>query len=306
MGERELRVMAVMPHQDDLEFTAGGTFALLRKALGDGVALHVLCTSRGASGHHEMSPDEIFVRRQAEAEASAAKVGATYECLRQLDGTHAAMQVLVDRNLLGGLWNAMRAFAPDVVFCPPVVSDPLAGVHVDHVHTAQAVRLTAYQLCAPHAYPTMDRPREARGRIPLIINVDDTYACERRFHVRQEITEVYERKLEMALCHRSQIFEWLPWAGGIEGEYTAEDFAAEFRRRHEGANARYGREDGVCSEYFRVTRWGRAPAEGELERVFPRMMENHYRAADEPGDSDIGGGRLRGKGSAADMTGADE
>lgn len=290
MSEATLRVMAVMPHQDDFEFTCGGTFALLRKTLGDEAVLHLLCTSRGASGHHEMSPDETFARRQGEAEESAAKIGATYECLRQLDGSHLERQVFINKNMLGGLWNAIRKFAPDVLFCPPVVTDPLAGVHVDHVNTAQAVRLVAYQICAPSAYPVMTGGRQGGAQIPLIINVDDTYACERQFHVRQEITDVYEKKFEMALCHRSQIFEWLPWVGGFEGEYTEENFVEEFRRRHEGANQRFGCEDGVSSEYFRITRWGRAPEEGELARIFPRMMKNNYSAADGPPDSDIGGG----------------
>lgn len=271
---KPLRVMAVMPHPDDFEITAGGTFALLRNVLGDRVALHVLCMSRGAAGHHKMSPDETFAVRRREAAESASLIGATCEFLTQLDGSHVTMQVLVTRNLLGGLWNAIRAFEPDVVFSPPLVGDPLAGVHVDHLNTAHAVRMVAYQLCAPHSYPTVRGPEKQRVWIPLILNVDDRYAGGGGFHVRQEITEVYDTKLKMAICHRSQMLEWLPWAKGHEGPYSVDDFRRDFRARHDSANERYGCNDGILSEYFQVTRWGRAPQPDELDRLFTHMIEN--------------------------------
>lgn len=287
MSDGRLRVMAIMAHQDDFEVTAGGTFALLRKSLGDDVDLHVLATSRGAAGHHEMTTDESFAIRQREASEGAALVGATYECLKQLDGSHVEIQVLINRSVLGGLWNAIRAFEPDVIFTHSVVADPLAGVHVDHINTARAVRLVAYQICAPNAYPTMNAPRRQRVHIPLIINVDDSYACERSFHIRQDIREVYETKEKMAMCHKSQILEWLPWTGGHTGPYTTEDFRREFRLRHERLNERYDRSDGVYCEYFQVTRWGRAPKEGELERLFPAMIENNYGKEDTRPDTEM-------------------
>ena len=65
------------------------------------------------SGHHEMSCDETVRRR--EGEASAATVGAEYENLRRLDGTRVPAQLFCDRNMPGGLRNAIRAFAPDCI-----------------------------------------------------------------------------------------------------------------------------------------------------------------------------------------------
>ena len=120
-----LRVMSIMAHQDDFEFTAGGLFALLRKRYGEQIRLKILATTRGASGHHEMSLEDTFRRRDAEARRSAAVIGAEYECLTGLDGAHLPGQVFIDHNTLGGLWNAIRAFEPDFIFCPPVIEDPL-------------------------------------------------------------------------------------------------------------------------------------------------------------------------------------
>jgi LmbE family N-acetylglucosaminyl deacetylase len=263
--------MSIMAHQDDFEFNAGGTFALLRQSHGSDVRMKIMATSRGASGHHEMTPDQTFHRRHEEATAAAKLIGAEYECLRCLDGSHVPAQVLVDRNLLGGLWNAIRAFEPHVIFCPPVTRDPLAGIHVDHEGTAWAVRMVAYQLVAPNAYPTMNGPVKLRVVKPLIINVDDPYASEGQFHVRQDITETYELKQQMGLCHRSQVFEWLPWSGDRPAP-SEQQWRESFLARHMQINQRYGQQDTTVSEFFRITRWGRSPLPGELERLFPRMM----------------------------------
>ena len=273
---RAMRVMSIMAHQDDFEFNAGGTFALLRQTYGDGVDLRILATTRGASGHHEMSIEETFRRRDAEARASAAVIGAEYECLTCLDGSHLHGQLFIDRNVCGGLWNAIRRYEPDVVFCPPVASDPLAGIHIDHENTARAIRMVAYQLIVPNAFPTMDGPVKKRFRQPVIINVDDGYSAEGLFHIRQDITDAYDKKCQMSLCHESQVFEWLPWTRGHEQPLTRQQWEEHFEARHQRTNARYEQTDGKLSEYFRVTRWARKPEAGELERIFPKMLVNQY------------------------------
>lgn len=269
---KPLRVLSVMAHQDDFEFNLGGTFALLRETLGENVQLRVLTTSNGASGHHLMTAEETFARRSREASESAALVGADYRCLRTLDGEVVGDgQVLISRELLGGLWNEIRRFRADVVFCPPIVTDPLAGVHIDHEQTAIAVRYVAYQLSVPRAYPSWGEI-DMEYRTPLIINVDDAYNRSSQADVRQDISSVYDLKVQMSLCHRSQVLEWLPFVNG-EGEITEDDWKRRFAARHADVNRRYNAADETPSEYFRITRWGRAPREGELEKLFPRAFQ---------------------------------
>ena len=268
MTDSPLRVMSIMAHQDDFEFNLGGTFALLRRRYGDGVRLKILCTTRGASGHHEMSLEETFRRREAEARESAAKIGAEYECLRQLDGSYVHVQAMIDRNFLGGLWNAIRDFEPDAIFCPPVADDPLAGVHIDHLHTAQAVRLVAYQLLVPHAYPTMSGPPKQRIARPVVINVHDPYLSTTRFDAAVDVSEVFDEKTEMALCHRSQVFEWLPWVGG-EDPPDPEVWRETFIDRMRARVASYDHEGEGAYEFFRFTRWGRPVSPEDAERLFP-------------------------------------
>ena len=52
---KQLRVLSVMAHQDDFEFEAAGLFLRLRQHYGSNVALKIVTTSCGGSGHHEMS-----------------------------------------------------------------------------------------------------------------------------------------------------------------------------------------------------------------------------------------------------------
>jgi LmbE family N-acetylglucosaminyl deacetylase len=270
--QQPLRVMSIMAHQDDFEFNAGGTFALLRETLGDNVKLCVLTTTTGASGHHQMSAAETVARRDREARASAAMIDAEYELLRKLDGSPIEDgQFLITRELLGGLWNAIRSFKADVVFCPPIVTDPLAGIHIDHEQTALAVRYVGYQLSVPRAYPTLEGKIDYEYRSPLIINVDDPYNRSANADMRQDISSVYDLKLRMSLCHTSQVLEWLPFVNN-NNDTTESDWAARFKLRHEQINERYGAQDNTVSEYFRITRWGRAPREGELEMLFPKRV----------------------------------
>jgi LmbE family N-acetylglucosaminyl deacetylase len=269
---KPLRVMSVMAHQDDFEFNAGGTFALLRETLGENVQLCVLVTTTGASGHHTMTAAQTVARRDKEARASAALIGAEYELLRKLDGEPIEDgQFLINRVLLGGLWNAIRRFKADVVFCPPIVTDPLAGIHIDHEQTALAMRYVGYQLSVPRAYPTLEGEIDYDYRSPLIINVDDPYNRCEQADIRQDISAVYDLKLKMSLCHTSQVLEWLPFVNN-NSDVTEDDWAARFKLRHEQINERYGAPDDTLSEYFRITRWGRVPRAGEMETLFPHRI----------------------------------
>lgn len=262
--------MAIVPHPDDFEFNVGGTFAQLRKRYGAAVDFKVITTSRGASGHHEMNPDDLFARRMQEAKASASLIGASAECLVQLDGTHVDAQVLVTRNLLGGIWNAIRAFGAHYLFCPPMVSDPKAAIHVDHEETARAVRLTGYQLGVPMAYPATDPAAGlVRYRPPLIILYDDTYSVEERYDIANDISATYALKVAMAKCHRSQVFEWLPFSRDVSPPDEAQ-FEHAFRQRHADTNRRFGIEDETPREYFRISNWGRRATDADIAWLFDR------------------------------------
>ena len=73
------RVLALMPHPDDMEILCGGTLIRLADA---GVEVHVATMTAGDMGSAEMGRAEIAAIRRAEAAAGAQAVGATsYTCL---------------------------------------------------------------------------------------------------------------------------------------------------------------------------------------------------------------------------------
>lgn len=109
-------------------------------------------------------------------------------------------------------------------------------------------------------------------RTPLIINVDDAYNQSAQADISQDISSVYDLKLQMSLCHQSQVLEWLPFVNGEEN-ITEEDWIERFKKRHAGVNRRYNIENDTPHECFRVTRWGRAPRDGELDKLFPRRVQ---------------------------------
>lgn len=279
---KKLRVMSVMAHQDDFEFEAAGLFLRLREYYGDNVELKVLTTSTGLSGHHVMDTDQTIRVREAEAIASADVVGAEYENLRQLDGSHIPAQVFCDRNMLGGLWNAIRAFAPDYIIAPPVVTNPLAGIHIDHQHTAEAVRLVAYQLGVPNAYPTINAPRQTRFPVPAILTCPDAYCKEALWHFGVDCNNVREKKISMLLKHKSQICEWLPFVNSLNNtdpalaaaEWDENVWRSNLDCRVNAVNKRHGFDDAVFREYFAVTRWGFVPPAEKVEQDFPFLFWN--------------------------------
>ena len=277
MKEAKIKVMSIMAHQDDFEFRAAGTFALMRNKYGDDLRIKLINTSCGATGHHIMGTDETFNVRTKEFAKSAAVIGAEAECLTQLDGSHVPAQVFIDRNFLGGLWNTIRAFEPDYIFCPPITENSLEGIHIDHFNTATGIRMVAYQLCVPNAYPTVGGPVKKRIKMPLIINVDDAYYSKvASYHVSNDITETFETKVKMTFSHYSQLMEWLPFSRG-ENPPTEKECIDDFIKMHRDLNLAYGKSVDRYREYFSFTSWGRKPVREDIETVFiNREKDENY------------------------------
>ena len=129
-----MKIMCVHAHCDDFEFVAAGTFEVWRRQLGADLRARVVVCTDGQAGHHFRTREETGRVRLEEQRASA-KLG-KYEfvplCLPNgRRPREACLQVTVE--LLAALWKAIRDFEPDYLFCPPVPSSPLAGIHVDHL-----------------------------------------------------------------------------------------------------------------------------------------------------------------------------
>ena len=131
-----------------------------------------------------------------------------------------------------------------------------------------AVRKISYLLTVPQAFPSMNAAPEPLMTNPVIINVDDSYdANAGDFDFAADISETFEEKTAMLLCHESQVLEWSAFQDGREKPYTEAEFREKLVQRHQWLNERYGQDDRVPREYFRVTRWGKRVPLEELKGV---------------------------------------
>lgn len=274
-----MKALFVHAHFDDYEFVAAGTFELWRQKLGAELTTRVLVCTDGAGGHHCRTRAETARIRLEEQRASARVGGYQFEPLRLLDGQVPREGTLqTNPGLLPALWKAIRDFEPDYLFCPPLATDPLAGVHVDHVGVAEAVRQVAYLINVPHAftpeYPA-DETQPVPCKTPVILTVYDGYQCgANSYDLAVEVEPVFDKICAMSYCHQSQIKEWLPWVGRHQmvPPNSLEEWQRMLRQRLQRRNHELGIPTAHAVEVFTVTAWGAVPTLEKLLADLPCLM----------------------------------
>jgi len=274
-----------MAHQDDWELTTSGLWAKLRRRGVDFEGL-VVTTTDGRSGHHRMRPAETARRRQAEARRAAALLGCRAAFLRDNRGrAFWNGQLMCDTRTRGAVWKLIRDFRPDVVFCPPRSDRWRAGCHNDHVVTADLVWSVAYQVQVPHAFPQYAYGTELEPcEPPLIVAAYDSYLLGAGWDLAVDVTDVFEKKVDAIDCHRSQVYEWLPWVGKYQAPRNRRELAARMRERHLDRNRAVGMKSRRLFEYFYLTSWGRAATRADVAAFFPgcRVSPSARRALQRP------------------------
>ena len=276
-----MKILSVHAHFDDHEFTAAGTFEMWKRKLGRQLRAKVIVCTDGKAGHQFRTRDETGRIRLQEQLASAKIGGCEFEPLRYANGRvprEACLQVTPD--LLAALWKAVRDFEPDYLFCPPLPADPLAGIHVDHVAVAEAVRKVAYMINVPHAFTPefpADETKSKPCKVPVILNVHDSYMSgANSFDFLVDVEEAFPVICRMSWCHRSQITEWLPWVGrhklGPAG--SLEEWSIMLRQRFERRSRELGIQSKRVIEVFTATAWGEVPDFKQLINDFPKVLAN--------------------------------
>jgi LmbE family N-acetylglucosaminyl deacetylase len=274
-----MKVLFVHAHFDDFEFTAAGLFELWRRNNGKAVQRRVLVCTDGAAGHQFRTREETARVRLSEQEESARLGGYEFQLLRlPSGGVPREACLLVTRELLAALWKAIRDFEPDYLFCPPLPGDPLAGLHVDHVAIADAVRKVAYMINVPHAftpeYPA-DETHSISCKVPVILNVFDPYSAGANLNdLVIDTEETFDAVCRMAWCHQSQITEWLPWVGrhNMSPPEDLQQWRDIIRSRFTRKNRDLGLNTDRFLEFFTVTGWGEIPDYEQLLRDFPNVQ----------------------------------
>lgn len=279
---RPLRVQFLHAHYDDYEFTAAGTFERWRRCLGSKFQAQVVVCTDGKAGHQFRTREETGRLRVEEQLQSAALGRYEYRPLLLPDGTQpreACLQVSVP--LLAALWKAIREFEPDYLFCPPLVTHPLAGLHNDHQTIAEAVRRVAYMINVPHAftpeYPA-DETKSAPCKVPVIVQVYDGYQFgSNAYDLAVDTEETFDLVSRMTWCHQSQIREWLPWVGRhqMSPPSSLEEWQQTLRRRWDRRNRELGIQSPNFYEVFSVTAWGEVPSLEDLKRDWPHLDQRY-------------------------------
>ncbi len=273
-----MKILFIHAHFDDFEFTAAGTFQLWQPKPGQSLRKKVIICTDGKAGHHSRTREELGRVRLEEQKRSAAIGGYEFEPLRYSNGEIPREACLtVTTPLLAALWKAIRDFEPDYLFCPPLPTDPRAGLHIDHVAVAEAIRKVAYMINVPHAftpeYP-VDETSSLPCKVPVILTVYDGYMYgENSYDLAVDVEAAFGKIAEMSYCHQSQIMEWLPWVGrhSMAAPRSEAEWKTVLRDRFKKHLRGLHLPDDRVLEVFTVTAWGQVPNVAQLVEDFPTL-----------------------------------
>jgi LmbE family N-acetylglucosaminyl deacetylase len=208
MAERSLQLLIVGAHPDDADINAGGLATTYRDR---GHAVKMISVTDGSSGHHERWGPELAERRRAEAQASAAVIGATYEVWDYPDGRLEPTLDLRDR-----LIREIRTLKPDLV-----LTHRPNDYHPDHRAVGRAMQDTAYMVTVPAVVPDVPPLR----RDPVVAHLWDRFTKPTPIHPDAvlDITDKLDTIVRMMSRHESQVFEWLPYNEGRLGEVPSDE-----------------------------------------------------------------------------------
>src|SRR5262245_20571755 len=222
---RATRLLAAMAHPDDAEILIGGTLFHLKSF---GWEIGIMTMSGGDCGSATHTREEISRIRHVEAKAAAYYLGAWYGCAGLMD-----VEIFANAENLRSVVELMRQFDPHVV-----ITHSPADYMVDHEEASRLARSACFALSMPLYETRQTAPAPATNSTPALYYADPVEGVDAMGervlpHFYVDVTETFEKKLEMLSRHKSQR-DWLRAHHGID-EYL------EQARRW---GARYGRESG--------------------------------------------------------------
>ena len=197
------RILVLGAHPDDAEFWAGGFLARQAKS---GSVIRMVSVTNGQSGHQSIPQKDLIAIRKAEAAEAGKIIGAPYVTGDFPDGSLQA-----NLELRNWIIKEIREFSPDLV----LTHRPF-DYHPDHRAVGQAVQDASYMVMVPKVVPDIQRPLKE----PIVAYMVDLFTrpCPFRADVVLDVSSELETVLDMLACHRSQVFDWLPWIEGIKDQ----------------------------------------------------------------------------------------
>jgi len=211
--KKNIKVLAIGAHPDDVEFTCAGTLALLAQR---GCSIVIASLSPGDCGSAQLPPRAIAGQRRREAQQSASLLSAPFACLEFHD-----FCIYVDDSSNRRVTEFVRGVRPDVVFAPSP-EDYMA----DHENASALVRNACFYASVPNytTRPEASAPPPTE-HIPILYYCDPVGGKDCLGRLVQpallvDIVKTIEIKIEMLACHESQR-EWLRRQHGMD-QYVEE------------------------------------------------------------------------------------
>lgn len=206
MNPTNKRVLAIMPHPDDIEILCAGTLLRLRET---GYEIHYAIMTAGDKGSAVLDRKEIGDIRREEGRAGAAALGAaSYRCLEFQD-----LEITFDNASRRKIAGLLRDVNPGVIF-----TTPPADYMFDHEITSQLVRDACFNAGVEN-YET-DSERGVIDSVPYLFYSDaieghDIFGNASPTTCIVDISGQIEAKIAALACHDSQR-AWLQKQHGMD------------------------------------------------------------------------------------------
>jgi N-acetylglucosamine malate deacetylase 1 len=271
MPDTPLKLLILGAHPDDAEFSAGGLTTIYR---GLGHTVKIVSLTNGAAGHYQRLPAALGPLRRQEAAAAGRTIGATYETWDIPDG-----ELMPTLEVRWRVIREIRTFAPDLL-----LTHRTSDYHPDHRAVGQVVQDASYMVKVPNVL----RDVPALRKDPVVAYMGDLFTkpCPLVPHVVLDVTDRLDGIVQMLACHRSQVFEWLPYEEGVLEQVPADEsekiawlrgwYLAHVRPRAERFRpqlvAAYGAACGgqiEAAEVYEISEYAFQPDAALRQRLFP-------------------------------------
>jgi LmbE family N-acetylglucosaminyl deacetylase len=185
-----MNILAIGAHPDDIEINCAGTLARYAEQ-GDRVVIAVFTS--GNMGDLRVPPAELARIRRAEAEASAAIIGARFLC-PAIDDECVFPNEVQRRTMI----DLLRQADPDVI-----ITHSPNDYHPDHRYVSQLVFDSYFQKGLPNM-PDQQQPACRFGQTQVYY-MDNLAGIGFLPEEYVDITPVMELKRRMLACHESQV-----------------------------------------------------------------------------------------------------
>ena len=185
-----MKILGIGAHPDDMELGCTGTLALYAEQ-GHDVTMAVFTS--GNMGDLKIKPEELARIRKAEAEASAAVIGARLIWVGVTDE-----MVFANEQQRRLMIDVLREADPDVI-----ITHSSTDYHPDHRYVSQLVFDSYFQKGLPHI-PGQNKAacRFGQSQVYYMDNVGGIGFVPTEY---VDITAVMDKKRKMLGCHRSQV-----------------------------------------------------------------------------------------------------